>query len=114
MFPIVIVGTRGALTLLAIYVVGYPITKVLLARSSWYQKAAQDLKSKGTASVGGFTFSSGSSSSGFSSDGGSFSGGGGSSGAGAVPAAGSYSLARTAKWRPPSRDQASGSVPSSR
>src|SRR5439155_6562044 len=27
MFPIIIVGTRGALTLLGIYVVGYPITK---------------------------------------------------------------------------------------
>jgi len=80
MFPIIIVGTRGALTLLAIYVVGYPIAKLLLARSPWYQKAAQDLKSKGTASVGGFTFSSGGGSSGFSSGGGGFSGGGGSSG----------------------------------
>jgi len=82
MFPIIIVGTRGALTLLAIFVVGYPIAKLLLARSSWYQKAAQDLKSKGTASVGGFTFSSGGSSSGFSSGGGGFSGGGGGSGGG--------------------------------
>lgn len=41
--------------------------------------AAQDLKSKGVASVGGFTFVSGGGSSGFSSGGG-FSGGGGSLG----------------------------------
>jgi uncharacterized protein len=81
MFPIIIVGTRGALTLLGIYVIGYPITKLLLARSAWYEKAAQDLKSKGTASVGGFTFTSSGGSSG-SSSGGGFSGGGGSSGGG--------------------------------
>ena len=72
MFPIMIVGTRGALTLLGIYVVGYPIAKLIIGRTDWYAKAAQDLKSKGTASVGGFTFSSGASS--------GSSGGGGSSG----------------------------------
>src|SRR5207247_3256731 len=40
MFPIIIIGTRGALTLLGVYVVGYPIAKLLLGRSAWYQKAA--------------------------------------------------------------------------
>jgi hypothetical protein len=42
----------------------------------WYQKAAQDMKTKGPANVGGFVFSSGGSSGGS----GGFSGGGGSSG----------------------------------
>src|SRR4030095_7196899 len=82
MFPIMIVGTRGALTLLGIYVVGYPIAKLLLARSAWYQKAAADLKSKGSASIGGFTFASGGGSLGLFSGGGRFSGGGGGPGGG--------------------------------
>ncbi len=84
MFPIIIVGTRGALVLLATYVVGFPIAKVLLKRQEWYKKAASDLKRKGTARIGGFTVSSGGSSgsSSWSSGGSSFSGGGGSSGGG--------------------------------
>ena len=80
MFPIIIVGTRGALTLLGIYVVGYPLAKLALSHTAWYEKAAASLKSKGSASVGGFTFTSSGGSSGSSSGGGGFSGGGGSSG----------------------------------
>ncbi|TMH59530.1 MAG: YgcG family protein, partial [Betaproteobacteria bacterium] len=53
MFPIIIVGTRGALTLLGIYVVGYPLAKLMLSHTAWYEKAAASLKSKGSASVGG-------------------------------------------------------------
>jgi uncharacterized protein len=85
MFPLVIIGTKATLAVLAIYVVGYPITKLVLARSAWYQKAAKELKTKGTTSIGGFTMSSGGSSGGFSSSSsssGGFSGGGGSSGGG--------------------------------
>ena len=86
MFPIVVVGVKGALTLLGIYVVGFPIAKLLVARSPWYAKAQNDLKTKGSARIGGFTFggSSGGSSSwsSGSSSGGGFSGGGGSSGGG--------------------------------
>jgi uncharacterized protein len=83
MFPMVVVGARGALVLLGIYVIGYPIAKLIISRSAWYQKAAQDLKTKGSASVGGFVMSSGGSSGGWSSGGGGgFSGGGGSSGGG--------------------------------
>jgi len=86
MFPMVIVGTRPALMLLGIYVVGYPIVKVLLSRSEWYRKAATDLKSTGHANIGGFVVSSGGGGSGFSSgggdSGGGFSGGGGDSGGG--------------------------------
>jgi uncharacterized protein len=82
MFPIMIIGTRGALGLLGTYIVGYPIAKWIVGRSAWYEKAAQDLKTKGTASVGGFTFASGGSSGFSSGGGGGFSGGGGSSGGG--------------------------------
>ena len=84
MFPIIIVGARGALWLLGTYVVAYPIAKLILSRQPWYLKAASELKTKGSASIGGFVMSSGShSSGGFSSGGGGgFSGGGVSSGGG--------------------------------
>lgn len=87
MFPIVVVGVKGALTLLGIYVVGFPIAKLLVTRAPWYAKAQNDLKTKGSARIGGFTLggSSGSSSSWSShssSSSGGFSGGGGSSGGG--------------------------------
>jgi uncharacterized protein len=88
MFPIIIVGTSGALTLLITYLIVYPVAKLLLKNSDWYKKAATDLRTKGRASIGGFSISSGgaggwssgsSGSSGFSGGGGS-SGGGGASG----------------------------------
>jgi len=82
MFPLVIVGTKVSLVLLAIYVICFPIAKLLLAHTAWYAKAAQDLRVKGRASIGGFTVMAGGSSGGGSSDGGGFSGGGGSSGGG--------------------------------
>ena len=84
MFPIVILGVKGALTLLAIYVVGFPIAKLIVSRQPWYEKAAKEMKTKGSTSIGGMVISSrgGSSGGGFSSGGGGFSGGGGSSGGG--------------------------------
>ena len=82
MFPIVVIGTRAALALLGTYLVGYPIAKLIVGRSAWYAKAAEQLKTKGSASVGGFTFASGGSSGFSSGGGGGFSGGGGSSGGG--------------------------------
>jgi uncharacterized protein len=83
MFPIVIVGTFGALICLGSYLVLFPITKLFLRRTKWYQKAKKDMHTKGSASIGGFSFSSGGSGSSWSSGGGSsFSGGGGSSGGG--------------------------------
>jgi uncharacterized protein len=82
MFPIVVVGATGALILLVVYVVGYPIAKLTLRNKAWYKKAKEDLRTKGRASIGGFTFSSGGSGGGWSSGGGGFSGGGGSSGGG--------------------------------
>jgi uncharacterized protein len=87
MFPIMIVGFKGALVLLTIYLIGYPVAKMLVGRSDWYAKAKADLKKKGTATIGGFTMSSGGSSGwssgrSSSSSGGGFSGGGGRSGGG--------------------------------
>lgn len=83
MFPIMVVGVKGALVLLTTYVICYPLAKLILSRSAWYEKAKRDLKTKGKATVGGFTMTSGggsSWSSGRSSGG--FSGGGGRSGGG--------------------------------
>ncbi|HEY6000969.1 MAG TPA: TPM domain-containing protein [bacterium] len=84
MFPIVIFGAKGAFVLLATYLAAFPIAKLIVRRQPWYEKAALDLKTKGHATVGGFTVSSGGASFGGSSGGGGggFSGGGGSSGGG--------------------------------
>ena len=81
-FPIVVLGTSGTLYLLITYVVGFPIAKLLLTRTDWYKKAQNDLKTKGSANIGGFTVGSGGGGSSWSSGGSSFSGGGGSSGGG--------------------------------
>ena len=83
-FPIIIVGTTGALTLLITYLIGFPIAKLMLKNAAWYKKAKEDLRTKGRASIGGFMVSSGGSGGGWSSgsSGGGFSGGGGSSGGG--------------------------------
>ena len=87
MFPIVVLGTKGAFIVFLIYLIGFPAAKLLIGRTKWYKKAKVDMRTKGSASIGGFTFGSGSgsSSSGSSSSGrssGGFSGGGGSSGGG--------------------------------
>jgi uncharacterized protein len=83
MFPIVILGVRGALALLIVYLAGFPIAKLALFRTDWYAKARREIKAKGSTTIGGFTVGSGSSG-GWSSgsSGGGFSGGGGSSGGG--------------------------------
>jgi uncharacterized protein len=74
---------KGAMILLGIYVVGFPIAKLVVSRQPWYLKAAHDMKTKGSATIGGMVVSSGGSGgSGGSSSGGGFSGGGGSSGGG--------------------------------
>ena len=92
MFPIMIVGFKGALVLLVVYVIGFPVAKLIVARSPWYAKAKTDLKKKGTASIGGFTMSSGSSELVVGTlvvaRSGGFSGGGGSSGGAAARGAG--------------------------
>jgi len=86
MFPIVVVGVKGALLILAIYVIGFPIAKLIISRRPEYAKAAKELKRTGSATFGGMVITSGGSSRGSSgsssSGGGGFSGGGGSSGGG--------------------------------
>jgi uncharacterized protein len=88
MFPVVIFGSGITFYILLAYLAGFPIAKLLFSRSDLYRRAAEELKKKGSASVGGFTIGGGSwgshgswsSRGGFS--GGGFSGGGGSSGGG--------------------------------
>jgi len=83
MFPVFILGMRVTVVVLAVYLVGFPAAKLLVGRTAWYAKAAQDLKTKGRASVGGFTVMGGGFSGGGSSGGGGgFAGGGGGSGGG--------------------------------
>lgn len=88
MFPVVIFGSGVTFYILLVYLVGFPIAKILVSRSDMYQRAAEELKKKGVARIGGFTIgggrrgSHGSWSSGGGFSGGGFSGGGGSSGGG--------------------------------
>lgn len=90
LFPLFIIGARATMLLLAAYLLGYPIAKISLRNKPWYKKAGRELRTKGRATIGGFTFSTGSSSSSDSDSGSSwsssssdsFSGGGGSSGGG--------------------------------
>lgn len=82
MFPFVVVGQKIGLGVLAVYLAGFPLAKLVTRRQPWYAKAAQELKKNGTANVGGWVITSGGSSGGSSSGGGGFSGGGGSSGGG--------------------------------
>ena len=85
-FPLLVIGVKGTVVLLAAYLLGFPIAKLLVSRASWYGKARKEMKTKGRARIGGFTFGgssgSGSSSHSWSSGSSSFSGGGGSSGGG--------------------------------
>jgi uncharacterized protein len=88
MFPIMVLGTTLTLYVFFTYLIGFPVVKLLISRMPWYQKAKTDLRTKGSARVGGFvlggsggsSWSSGRSSSGGFSGGGGRSGGGGSSG----------------------------------
>jgi uncharacterized protein len=82
MFPVIVIGPEANVVLLATYLIGYPVAKLRLKEQPWYRKMAADLKAKGTASIGGFTITSGGSGGFSSGGGGGFSGGGGSSGGG--------------------------------
>jgi uncharacterized protein len=86
MFPIIIVGVKGALICLVTYIIGFPLAKLLLRGTDWYSKAVKEMKTTGRTNMGGMVITSGGSSSGGSwsggSSGGGFSGGGGSSGGG--------------------------------
>jgi uncharacterized protein len=89
MFPIIILGTQGALICLITYLIVFPAAKLFFRNSDWYKKAKNDLRTKGKASIGGFILTGGGSGGSWTSGGGSgsssgssFSGGGGSSGGG--------------------------------
>jgi uncharacterized protein len=83
MFPIIVLGVKGALVLLTCYLIGFPIAKLIVSRRPEYAKAAAELKRTGRTTFGGMVITSGGSSGGSgSSGGGGFSGGGGSSGGG--------------------------------
>jgi uncharacterized protein len=84
MFPMVVLGTNGALICFICYLILYPSAKLFLRKTKWYEKAKTDLKTKGRASIGGMTFTSGGSGGSWSSgrSSGGFSGGGGRSGGG--------------------------------
>ena len=90
LFPIAVVGLQAAMVMLGIYVVGFPIAKLLIQRSEWFKKRNSlngDRRSGGRSRFDGLNHSSGSwsSSSGSSwSSSDSFSGGGGSSGGGGI------------------------------
>ena len=47
MFPIVILGVRGALILLGIYVVGFPLAKLILSRTDWYAEGEEGPEDQG-------------------------------------------------------------------
>jgi len=84
MFPIIVVGVKGALACLATYLVAFPIAKLVVSRRPEYAKAAAELRRTGRTTYGGMVITSGgrSGSSSSGSSGGGFSGGGGSSGGG--------------------------------
>jgi uncharacterized protein len=84
-FPLAVLGVSAGLGLLGVYVVGFPILKILMGRTAWGKKMASSMgssrRSRGWSSGSGW-FSGGSSGGGWSSGGGGFSGGGGSFGGG--------------------------------
>ena len=83
-FPMSIWGAKIGLGLLGAHVIGFPILKIMLARTEWGQNAAKAIAASGSR---GHAYSSGSGwysggGGGWSSGGGGFSGGGGSFGGG--------------------------------
>jgi uncharacterized protein len=83
-FPLVVLGTTAGLTVLAIYVILFPILKLLLGKSDWGKRMAKKFATptggrRGWSTGSGWSGGGGRSSGGFSGGGGSF-GGGGSSG----------------------------------
>jgi uncharacterized protein len=81
-FPMVVLGPAVALAVTMVYIIGFPILKLLLGKTGWAKKMEKKMASSGGRG-GGWSSSSGRSggrsSGGFSGGGGSF-GGGGSSG----------------------------------
>lgn len=81
-FPMFVLGTTAGLTLLAMYVIGFPILRIVLGRTPWGKRMIAKMKSSGGSGGSGGGWSSGSGWSGGGSGGGGFSGGGGGFGGG--------------------------------
>jgi uncharacterized protein len=82
-FPMPLFGVRAGYVMLGVHVVGFPIVRAWLSRTSWYRQKKSRIEKRRRTSGGGFASSGGGSSSDSSSGGGGgFSGGGGSSGGG--------------------------------
>ena len=84
-FPMFILNTTGGLILLGLYVVCFPIAKLVAGNTAWGKQMAKKAKSSSRRNGGGWSggsWSSGRSGGSSSSFGGSFSGGGGSFGGG--------------------------------
>lgn len=90
MFPMIVVGFTATMVILGIYLIGFPIAKILISRSDWFKQRSLNAASRGgrRSRMDGLNHSSGGWSSGSSSGSGSwgssdsFSGGGGDSGGG--------------------------------
>jgi len=87
MFPVMIFGSGTTFYILLAYLIGFPVAKLLVSRTPRHRQAADELKKKGFATIGGFTVGGGggdwiSRGGSWSSGGGGFSGGGGRSGGG--------------------------------
>jgi uncharacterized protein len=84
-FPWIVIGTNATIGLLGLYVIGFPILKVIVGRTGWGKRLSSSVNKRGgsggwSSGSGWFGGSSGGSSGGgFSGGGGGF-GGGGSSG----------------------------------
>ncbi len=53
MFPLAIFGSGVAIVIFGVYLLAFPVTKLLLRRSQWYRRAAEDLRTSGGFSGGG-------------------------------------------------------------
>jgi uncharacterized protein len=80
-FPMVVLGTSAGLMVLGMYVIGFPILKLMLGRTDWGKRMAKKVVTTSSRGRGGWSSGSGWSSGGGRSSGG-FSGGGGSFGGG--------------------------------
>ena len=81
-FPMVVLGQTIAIAVTVIYIIGFPILKLILKNTGWTKKMEKKMATSGSSGgswSSGSGWSSSGSSSGFSGGGGSF-GGGGSSG----------------------------------
>ena len=47
MFPLMIIGMNATFAVFALYIVGYPIAKVLLARTAWYREGGAGPQDQG-------------------------------------------------------------------